>query len=170
MTLQSVTGLSGLAGCALCILLVSGLAGLSSARADETWVGSGDASGSTDRSRSPIGRQSGSSLDERVAAMAIALDLDGEQRSQLRRVLERQRAQIAGLWNDTTIPAARRIMATQAIGELTADRIRALLNDAQRKRYDAPRHARSAAPNPGDRSMEDWMKAGREPRATSVAP
>ncbi len=168
--MQSPNGPRWLAGCALGILLAPGLAGTSPARADETWVGSADASGGTDQGRLPSRRQPGSSLDERVTAMAIALDLDGEQRSQLRRVLERQRARIAGLWNDTTIPAARRISATQAISELTADRIRALLNDAQKKRYDAPRHARSAAPSPGDRSVEDWMNVGREPWATSVAP
>jgi hypothetical protein len=170
MNIQSVNSLRWMGRCALLFLLAPGMAGLTLARADETLVGTDDARGGTDMTRGTVRRHQSSSLDGRVAAMATALDLDVDQRAQLRRVLEQQRAQIAMLWNDTTVPAVRRISAMQAIGELTADRIRALLNDEQKRRYNAPRQPRSAAPGPGERSVEDWMNAGREPRATSVAP
>ncbi len=116
----------------------------------------------------PPQRHHGSNLDERVVAMAKALDLDANQQSELRHVLEQQRAQIVKVWSETTIPAVNRVGATQAIGEQTADRIRALLDDEQKRKYSAPRQPRAAASRVGERSVEDWMDASRRALPKSV--
>jgi hypothetical protein len=97
-------------------------------------------------------------LEDRVKVMARALDLDARQQLELRKILQGQRQQVMKAWSDTTVAPAYRVAATQAIGDGTADQIRALLNDEQKKRYSAPRQAREAASS--GPSVEDWMKKG----------
>jgi hypothetical protein len=48
------------------------------------------------------------------------------------------------------------VSATQSIGDKTADQIRALLNEEQRKKYNPPKpsHEASTGPSPG---VEEWM-------------
>jgi hypothetical protein len=103
-------------------------------------------------------RKRGSPLDRRVMLLARELGLDATQQAQVRKVLERQREEVARLWNDGSIPAARRVSATQAIGDHTADRIRALLNDEQRKKYIQPRQ-RDVAVGTAGGDVESWMSA-----------
>jgi hypothetical protein len=55
------------------------------------------------------------------------------------------------------VPPPNRVAATQAIGDKTADRIRALLNDEQKKKYNAPRQPRDTAAGARGPSVEDWM-------------
>jgi hypothetical protein len=105
-------------------------------------------------------RKRASPLDRRVMLLARELGLDATQQAQVKKVLEAQREQVARLWNDKSIPAARRVSATQAIGDRTADRIRALLNDEQRKRYIKPRH-RDVAVGTAGGDVESWMNAGK---------
>jgi hypothetical protein len=105
-------------------------------------------------------RKRGSPLDRRVMLLAKELGLDATQRAQVKKVLEGQREQVARVWNDGSIPAARRVSATQAIGDQTADRIRALLNDEQRKKYIKPRQ-RDAAVGTAGGDVESWMNAGK---------
>jgi hypothetical protein len=102
-------------------------------------------------------------LDNRVAVFTRALGLDAAQQAQLTRVLEERREQISRVWSDTAVPAANRIAATRAIENHTADQIRALLNDEQKKKYNLPRPAQPVAPDPGQRSVEEWMEATRKP-------
>jgi Spy/CpxP family protein refolding chaperone len=99
-------------------------------------------------------------LDDRVKALSKALDLDAAQQSELRRVLERQREQIKRVWSDPSIPADYRASAVKAISDGTADQIRALLNEEQRKKYPAklPPEPRVGAGQP---SVEDWMNAAK---------
>ncbi|MGH8314970.1 MAG: hypothetical protein ACRETU_07445 [Steroidobacterales bacterium] len=101
----------------------------------------------------------GSSLDDRVKILAKALDLDVKQQSELRNLLEAQREQVMRVWNDTSLPAANRISATRAIGDKTAEQIRALLNEEQRKKYNPPAQRRDPAPDSSSRTVEDWMQA-----------
>jgi hypothetical protein len=96
--------------------------------------------------------------DDRVRILSRALDLDAKQQSELRKVLERQREQIRKVWSDTSVPAGYRVIATRAISDKTADQIRALLNDEQKKKYNPPRQAHEAAA-PSSTTVEDWMKA-----------
>lgn len=98
------------------------------------------------------------SLDVRVMALAQTLDLDAMQQSALRQVLEGQREQVMKVWSDSSVPATYRISATQAISSKTADQIRALLNEEQRKKYNAPRQIHEMA-GTSKRSVEDWMEA-----------
>jgi hypothetical protein len=108
--------------------------------------------------QSPVRRRSASPLDRRVALLAKELGLSATQQAQVRKALESQREQVARVWNDESIPAARRVSATQAISDRTADQIRALLTDEQRKKYIKPRQ-REAAVGVGRPEVQDWMNA-----------
>jgi hypothetical protein len=106
--------------------------------------------------RAPAQRST-SGLDDRVRLLSAELHLDATQQDAVRRILEGQRAQVKQLWNDTSVPAAYRVSAMRAIGEHTAERIRALLNERQRQNYLAakpPRKTEESSPTP---SVEDWM-------------
>jgi hypothetical protein len=84
------------------------------------------------------------------------LDLDARQRAEVTVILEAQRAEVAKAWSDPSVAAAVRIGATQAIGEKTADRIRAILNDEQRKKYIQPRRHEAPVGAPGG-DVQKWM-------------
>jgi Spy/CpxP family protein refolding chaperone len=113
----------------------------------------------TDVARRPApGRHQAHGLEDRVKILSKALDLDAGQQLDLKKILEGQREQVMKAWSDPSVAPAYRVLATQAIGDRTADQIRALLNDEQRKKYGAPRQAREAGgAGPG---VEDWMKRG----------
>ena len=108
-----------------------------------------------------------SPLDRRVATLSKALDLNAEQQSMLRAALEQQRAEIERVWNDPSVPAAYRVGATRAITDRTADRIRAFLNDEQKKKYNPPPRQEQNAATSTD--VEAWMKATRaRPKSTGT--
>ena len=106
----------------------------------------------------------GASLDDRVKMLSKALALDAKQQAELRRVLERQREEVMKVWNDASLPAPYRVSATQAISDRTADQIRALLNEEQRKKYNPPKQPHVAAEGLGRRSVEDWMYPAKAPQ------
>jgi septal ring factor EnvC (AmiA/AmiB activator) len=103
-----------------------------------------------------------SRLDARIKTLSRALDLDAGQQAELRKLLERQREQINRVWSDASMPAAYRVGATHAINDKTADEIRALLNEEQKKKYNPPRPPRQA-PDASSRTVEEWMKATSRP-------
>jgi Spy/CpxP family protein refolding chaperone len=103
----------------------------------------------------------GHSLDDRVGALSRALDLDPKQQSELRKVLEGQREQVMKVWNDTSVPAAYRVAATRAISDKTADQIRELLTDEQKKKYNPPKQPREAAHGSSTASVEPWMSPAK---------
>ena len=103
----------------------------------------------------------GSGLDDRVRALSIALDLDAKQQSELKKVIEGQREQVRKVWNESSVPAAYRVSATQAISDQTADQIRALLNEEQRKKYNPPKLPHEAADGSASPSVESWMKSAK---------
>ena len=107
----------------------------------------------------------GAGLDARVRTLSKFFDLDAAQQSELRKVLENQREQVRKLWNDSTVPPANRISATRLISDNTADQIRALLNNEQRKKYNPPRQPHPAGADADKRSVEDWMNATRAKQA-----
>ncbi len=100
-----------------------------------------------------------SGLEERVKAFSKALDLDARQQAELKKVLESQREQIRRVWSDGSVPPDQRASATRAISYQTADRIRALLNEEQRKKYSPPRPPQEAAGSA--RSVEDGMNVAK---------
>jgi hypothetical protein len=105
------------------------------------------------------------SLEGRVQVLSKALKLDPQQQAELRRALLEQREQVLRVWNDESLPAANRVRATQAISEQTADRVRALLNEQQRKLYNAPRPQGGTHAAGESRSVEEWMSATAAPPA-----
>ena len=111
--------------------------------------------------RQALSHHRGSSLDARVRTLSKALDLDAKQQSELRKVLEDQREQIMRVWDDTSVPAVSRVVATQAISDSTADQIRALLNDEQKKKYNPPKPLHEAASGSDGPSVEEWMDAAK---------
>ena len=95
-------------------------------------------------------------LQQRVRVLTEALDLDAGQQIQLEKILEEQRVAVRKIWVDSPLPAAERGPATRTVQDRTADRIRGILTEAQKKRYNPskPHGAPSAPPNVGD-----WMQA-----------
>ena len=101
-------------------------------------------------------------LDRRITLLAKELDLNEAQQVAMRKLLLEQREKVARLWNESAIPAQDRIRATQLIGDQTADRIRELLTEEQRKKYIQPRMKRPAPPaDDQNRSVEEWMRSTR---------
>jgi hypothetical protein len=102
----------------------------------------------------------GGGLDERVRVFAKGLELDAAQQSQLRKILLGQSEAVRKIWSDQTLSPAERAPATRAASERTGDEIRAILNDEQKKKYNAA--APAAASDKGDqRSVEQWLDATR---------
>ena len=96
-------------------------------------------------------------LERRVQLLAAELDLDAVQQVKVRALLEGQREQVQRVWSNTATPPAVRVNNTQVIGERTADQIRALLTEEQRKKYNLS-HQRESA-EVGKVSVETWMNA-----------
>lgn len=106
--------------------------------------------------RRASGKASG--LDERVRLLAKELILNPHQQDEVRGILLQQQADVARAWHDESLPAATRVAATRAAQERTAERIRAILNDAQRERFSKPRPADAKlGGSPGD--LANWMEA-----------
>jgi hypothetical protein len=94
-------------------------------------------------------------LDHRLKVLAKALDLDARQEAELRRILESQRQAVTKIWSDPALLSAERVPATRAAEERTAEQIRAILNDEQKKRYNPPKPQGAEAPPP---NVEAWME------------
>jgi len=107
----------------------------------------------------PRGKRSG--LEARVATLTRALGLDPKQQAALRQVLQDQRRQVQRIWGDESVSAADRVAATRKVSMHTADQIRAMLSEEQRKKYDPP--PRGDADKTVDSArVEDWMKGDRK--------
>jgi hypothetical protein len=118
------------------------------------------AAGATKRvARHHHGRRTG--LEDRVALLTGALDLDAKQQASLRKVLMDQRDQAQRIWSDASLPSAQRIGMTKALSRHTGDRIRAFLTPEQRKKYEPPSQAdqESAITNA---HVEDWMQGAKQ--------
>jgi hypothetical protein len=105
--------------------------------------------------RPPSHPTAGGTLDHRVNVLARALDLDAGQRAELREILGDQRQAVIKIWSDPVLLSAERVPATRAVEERTAERIRAILNDEQKKRYNPPKPKGTEAP---PANVEAWME------------
>ncbi len=111
-----------------------------------------------------------SPLSDRVQLMTRELGLTADQQFALQNILLEHRAEIAKVWSDPSVPAAIRVGATQAIGEKTADKIRAMLTDEQREKYNKPRQQKPVPNALGD-DVQKWMDRSRrveQPAAATV--
>jgi hypothetical protein len=96
-------------------------------------------------------------LERRVAVYTRTLGLNANQQAQLRDLLLRQRDEMQRVWNDTTLTAAMRVHASQTISGATANRIRAMLTEQQRKRYNPPPTPHDNLVRADSPSVEYWM-------------
>lgn len=105
-------------------------------------------------------RGGASAIEKRVNVFAKVLALDSAQQAQLRKILMTQRETVLKIWSDKTLSPVERAPATLAAQRRTGDEIRAILNEEQRKKYNADKPA--TAPEQGDkRSVEQWLDATR---------
>jgi hypothetical protein len=100
-------------------------------------------------------------LDKRVAVFRKALDLDAVQQVRLRQILLDQREAVQRIWADRHLLPAERVPATRAVEERTGDRIRDILTDAQKQKYNPPKPPTPPTPDSGAPSVEAWMQRTR---------
>ena len=99
-------------------------------------------------------------LDNRARRLVKVLELTEAQQTELARVLASQRELIRKLWSDQKVPPEYRVGAMRAINEQTEDRIRALLNDEQKKKYVASR-PRDPARTSQQPNVDYWPNAAK---------
>lgn len=100
------------------------------------------------------------SIDDRVKGLAKSLGLSETQEAQVKSILEQRRQQMLQIRHNTSISGSARIDQFRALQDETIERIRAVLNDQQKKKYDplAARKLQQQQPAP---SVEDWLEAAR---------
>jgi septal ring factor EnvC (AmiA/AmiB activator) len=97
-------------------------------------------------------------LDNRARRLAKMLELTEAQQAELAKVLASQREQIRKLWSDQRVAPEYRVSEMRAINDQTEDRIRALLNDEQKKKYVSSRPRES--PRTSQQSdLDHWLNA-----------
>ena len=77
-------------------------------------------------------------IEQRVRAMATALNLSANQQGQLRSLLIEQRSQVLRIRSDPSMAPDDRIGALRAINQRTSERIHAMLDQEQRNKYSPP--------------------------------
>lgn len=97
------------------------------------------------------------SLEDRVKGLAISLNLSEEQQASVRKILEQRQQETLRIRHNTSISGSARIDQFRALQDDTVARIRAILNEEQKKKYD-PLAVRRLEPAPEQRSVEDWIK------------
>ncbi len=99
------------------------------------------------------------SLDDRINRFAKSLDLSEAQKSAVKEILEQRQQEILRIRRDLSLAGRAGIDRFRALQEKTVERIRAVLNEEQKKKYDplAPREI-PQTPQP---SVEDWLNATR---------
>jgi hypothetical protein len=109
-------------------------------------------------SQSLIRKHKRPSPDERGKALAKYLELNQTQQIALQKILEQRQEEVLKM-RFTPLPAgSAQIDRFRAIQDKTANRIRAVLNQEQRKKYDLLAIRRSAPPG-SKTSVQDWLKA-----------
>lgn len=97
-------------------------------------------------------------IDDRVKVFAKNLDLNEAQQFAVKKILEQRQQEILRIPHDPSISADARIARFRAIQDNTVQRIRAVLNEEQKRKYD-PLAVRKIQPAQQQRSVEDWLKA-----------
>jgi hypothetical protein len=97
----------------------------------------------------------GGSLEHRVDVLSKALQLDARQRAELLSILDSQRVAVAKIWHNPALMPAERTPATRTVEERTADQIRAILSDEQKKLYNPPKPEGTESPAP---NVADWLQ------------
>ena len=98
------------------------------------------------------------SLDDQVEALAKYLDLNDGQRSLLKNILFQRQQEILQMRLASSTAKTSPNDRFRAIEDKTVERIRATLNEEQRKKYD-PIGERRLPPASQQTSVEEWLKA-----------
>ena len=96
------------------------------------------------------------SIDERVRRLTRGLDLDPGQQARLRQILVDQYRQMLHLRSGNAPAPVDVAGTTLAIYDQTKSRIRAMLNDEQKKKYSADVPREQTAPAQAD--LQHWMQ------------
>jgi len=97
-----------------------------------------------------------STLDERVKRLARALDLTDSQQVEVKKILVQRQQEMLRLRTDPNLTGSQRVEQFRALQDGTVERIRAILTDEQKKKYD-PLAARKAQ-QANQPNVEDWLK------------
>jgi hypothetical protein len=97
-------------------------------------------------------------IDDRVKVLAKNLDLNEAQQSAVKKILEQRQEETLRIRLDRSLSGDARFERFRVLQDNTVQRIRAVLNEEQRKKYD-PLAVRRIQPSPDQRSVEDWLKA-----------
>lgn len=96
-------------------------------------------------------------IDDRVKVLARSLELNEAQQAAVKKILEQRQQETLRVRQDASISGGARIERFRALQDHTVERIRAVLNEEQKKKYD-PLAVRRVAPAPDQKSVEDWLK------------
>ena len=96
-------------------------------------------------------------IDDRVKVLARSLELNEAQQAAVKKILEQRQQETLRIRQDASISGGARIERFRALQDHTVERIRAVLNEEQKKKYD-PLAVRRVAPAPDQKSVEDWLK------------
>jgi hypothetical protein len=107
-----------------------------------------------------ISRYKRPTLDDQVEYLAKYLDLDDRQRSSLKAILVQRAQEIFAMRHAQSAAADAPIDRFRAIEDRTVERIRATLNEEQRKKYD-PLSERNSPSALQQQSVDDWLKRAR---------
>ena len=105
-------------------------------------------------------RQGRPSAEDRLQGLVKGLKLDAAQQAEVRRALQAQRDAIRRLTSAPADPEVPRVAAIHAITDRTTERIRAVLNEEQKKLYSQPLPHDFAA-GEGKPGVEEWLNALR---------
>ncbi len=153
---------------ASCLLLAVAFALCGVVRAELPAMPSADPSEAASPDLSPPARRAipprpaaGDWLDKRVALFKKALSLDSAQEVKLRQILADQRDAVRRVWADKKLLPAERAPATRAVEQRTGDRIRDILTEPQKLKYNPPKPPAPPTPASGAPSVEAWMQRAR---------
>jgi len=108
-------------------------------------------------------RQGRPSAEDRLQRLVKGLKLDAAQQAEVRRALQAQREAIRRLTSAPADPEVPRVAAIHAITDRTTERIRAVLNEEQKKLYSQPL-PHDFATGEGKPDVEGWLNALRQKR------
>ena len=77
------------------------------------------------------------SVDDQVAAMTDELNLTADQQAKIKPVLQDQHDQMQSLMKDTSLSPDDRRAKARSVHQSTVAKVRDVLNDDQKKKYDA---------------------------------
>lgn len=99
-------------------------------------------------------------LEQRVQLLTHELDLNAQQQQAVRKILLSQREAVRQIWQDPAISPAERAPAVRLAGERTADQIRAVLNEEQKKKYNKPQPEGELSTR-ARTNVEGWLRTVR---------